>query len=129
VARSGGGREGDHIGRASALLALGRYPAALEEWSLALRRDPELPEAFLGRARTYFLLREWDLGLADLEQAAAWAHGDPRIEAAVTLSYLQCLPLRPKRFSRLLVHFQRAAADCLRSLDGRYHLAAAAELE
>jgi eukaryotic-like serine/threonine-protein kinase len=95
----------------------------LAEWSRALRRDPELPEAFLGRARAYFLLGEWDLGLADLEQAAAWGHGDPRIEAAVTLSYLQGLPMRPERFSRLLIHLRRAAADCWRALDGRFHLA------
>ena len=87
-----GSRDGIHLGKASALLALGNAREALDEWSLALRRDPELPEAFLGRARTYFLLREWDLGLADLEQAAAWAHADARIEAAVALSYLECLP-------------------------------------
>jgi tetratricopeptide (TPR) repeat protein len=119
-----GSRDGIHIGKASALLALADYRAALDEWSLALRRDPELPEAFLGRARTHFFLREWDLGVADLEQAGSWAHADPRIEAAVALCYLQCLPERPDRLPRLFVHLRRAVGGLWHSLDGRYHLAA-----
>jgi tetratricopeptide (TPR) repeat protein len=119
-----GSRDAIHIGKASALLALGNARAALDEWTLALRRDPELPEAFLGRARTHLLLREWDLGLADLEQAAAWAHADARIEAAVALAYLQCLPQRPDRLPRLLVHFRRAVDGLWHSLDERNHLAA-----
>ncbi len=93
-------------------------------WTLELHRDPELSEAFLGRARTYFLLGRWDLGLGDLEQAAAWAHGDPRIEAAVASAYLRCLPRRPDRLPRLLVHIRRAAGDFWHTLDARYHLAA-----
>jgi tetratricopeptide (TPR) repeat protein len=123
-AMSVGARDGIHIGKASALLALGHTREALDEWSLALRRDPELPEAFLGRARTYFLLGDWDLGLADLEQAAAWAHADARIEAAVALSYLTCLPWRRDRLPRLLVHARRALGGFWHSLDERYHLAA-----
>ncbi len=119
-----GARDGIHRGKAAALCALGDYHAAVDQWSLALRRDPELPEAYLGRARTYFLLGQWDQGLADLEQAAAWAHGDPRIEAAVAFAYLRCLPLKPDRLPRLLVHIRRAAGDFWQSLDGRYRLAA-----
>ena len=75
-------------------------------------------------ARTYFLLGRWDLGLGDLEQAAAWAHGDPRIEAAVASAYLRCLPRRPDRLPHLLVHIRRAAGDFWHTLDARYHLAA-----
>ena len=119
-----GSSEGVHVRKASALLALGRDRAALAEWSLALRRDPELPEAFLGRARTHFLLRQWDLGLADLEQAAAWAHADPRVEVSVALSYLQCLPVRFDRLPRMLVHFRRAVDGYWHSIQGRYHLTA-----
>jgi tetratricopeptide (TPR) repeat protein len=113
-----------YLGKASALMMLGEDRSALAEWSWALRRDPGLPEAFLGRARTYFRLRQWDLGLADLEQAAAWGHGDPGIEAAVALSYLGCLPMRLDRFPRLFVHLRRATIDLWRSIDGRDHVAA-----
>jgi serine/threonine protein kinase/predicted Zn-dependent protease len=119
-----GPRDRIHLGKASALLALRDYRTAVDEWSLALRRDPELPEAFLGRARTYLLLREWDLALADLEQAAAWAHADPRIEAAVAICYLRCLVERPDRLPRLLVHLRRAAGDFWLSLETRHQLAA-----
>jgi tetratricopeptide (TPR) repeat protein len=119
-----GPRDEVHFAKAEAFFALGDYQAAVTEWSLALRRDPELPEAYLGRARSYFLLHDWDQGLADLEQAAAWAHGDPRIEAAVAASYLQCLPRRRDRLPRFLVHLRRAADDFWHSLDGRFQLAA-----
>ncbi len=128
-ALSKGIREELHLGKAQALVALGEYHSALAEWSWALRRDPGLPEGYLGRAGTYFLLGDWDLGLADLEQAAAWGHGDPRIEASVTLSYLECLPMRPERFPRFLAHLRRAAADLWRSLDARRHLAARGGVE
>ncbi len=124
---SQGVREELYLGKAAALLALGEYRSALAEWSWALRRDPELPEAYLGRARTHFLVREWDLGLADLEQASAWGHGDPGIEATVTLSYLKCLPMRPERLPRLLVHLRRAAAAYWYALDGQYRLTAGAD--
>ena len=40
-----------HIHKAIALEVLGRDMTALREWSFALRNDPELPEAYLGRAR------------------------------------------------------------------------------
>ncbi len=110
-------RDRVHVEKADALLALGRPRAALEEWSLALRIDPEWPEAYLGRARTSFLLGAWDQGLADLEQAAAWAHADPRIEAAVAIGYLRALRARPKRLPRLLAHTRRAMAGFRRTVE------------
>ncbi|MHB1562330.1 MAG: tetratricopeptide repeat protein, partial [Isosphaeraceae bacterium] len=126
-AASLGTRDGAHRGRAAALLALGDRYAALEQWSLALRRDPELPEAYLGRARTFFLLGESDQGFADLEQAAAWAHGDVRIETAIALAYLDGLSSRPGQLPRLLVHLSRTFDDWWRSVGGTNWLAAGLE--
>ncbi len=117
-AASLGARDGVHLRRAAALLALGNRYAALEQWSRALRRDPELPEAYLGRARTFFLLGESDQGFADLEQAAAWAHGDVRIEAAIALAYLKGIASRPGQFPRLLVHLGRTYDDWWHSIRG-----------
>jgi tetratricopeptide (TPR) repeat protein len=116
-----------HSRKASALVAVGDYEAAIHEWSLALRRDPELPEAFLGRARTYLQIRDrdlTDLALADLEQAASWAHSDARFEAAVVGAYLQCLKARPDRLPRLLTLAGRAAGDLWRSLEDRSRMTA-----
>jgi eukaryotic-like serine/threonine-protein kinase len=106
-----------HVRKASALVAIGKYNEAIVEWSIALRRDPELPEAFLGRARTYIRLGRTDLALADLEQAASWAHSDPRIEVAIVAAYLRCLGERPDRLPRFLHLAGRAASDVWRSLD------------
>ncbi len=103
------------------------YGAAVAEWSLALRRDPELPEAFLGRARAHIQLRQWDLALADLEQAASWAHDDPRIEVAIAASYLHCLGQKPDRLPRFLALTRRAAAHIWHSLDGRARLASSVD--
>lgn len=123
-AASLGTRDGIHRGRAAALLALGDRYAALEQWSLALRRDPELPEAYLGRARTFFLLGESDQGFADLELAAAWAHGDVRIEAAIALADLDGLSTRPGQLPRLLAHLGRTLDDWWHSFGGIERLAA-----
>jgi serine/threonine protein kinase/Tfp pilus assembly protein PilF len=84
---------------------------AVEEWSLALRGDPELPEAYLGRAQTQIRLHRWDRALADLEQAASWAHSAPGVELKIVWAYLQCLRDRPDRFSRWFVLAQRTARD------------------
>jgi hypothetical protein len=73
----------------------------------------------LGRARTHIQLREWDLALADLEQAASWAHSDPRLELAILAAYGCCLGERPDRLPRLLTLARRTAGDIGRSLDGR----------
>ncbi len=108
-----------HIHKASALVALGKIEAAVGEWSLALRRDPELPEAFLGRALAQMRLRRWDMALADLEQAAAWSHSDPRIELRIILAYWRCLNDRPDRFPRWLALAQRTARDAWNALAER----------
>jgi eukaryotic-like serine/threonine-protein kinase len=100
-----------HIHKANALVALGQIEAAVGEWSLALRRDPELPEAFLGRALAQMQLSRWDMALADLEQAAAWAHSDPRIELKIIAAYWGCVRNRPDRFPRWLSLAQRTARD------------------
>ena len=92
-----------HLHKARSLVALGNHSAAVQEWSLALRRDPELPQAYLGRARSHIKLRQWDMALADLEQAASWAHSDPRLELGIVFSYFQCLGERPDRQSALRV--------------------------
>jgi hypothetical protein len=93
------------------LLALGELERAVDEWSLALRRDPELPGAFLGRARAQIQLRRWDPALADLEQAASWAHSDPRVELEIVTAYFQCLANRLDRLPRWLVLVDRTARD------------------
>ena len=93
------------------MVALGRVEAAVQEWSLALRRDPELPEAYLGRARAHLKLRQWDMALADLEQAASWAHSDPGIELGIVAAYFQCLGKRADRLPRFLALAMRAATD------------------
>jgi eukaryotic-like serine/threonine-protein kinase len=106
-----GAQDRIHLHKASALVALGRVEAAVQEWSLALRRDPELPEAYLGRARAHLKLHQWDMALADLEQAASWAHSDPRIELGIVSAYFQCLGKRPDRLPRFLALALRAAND------------------
>ena len=106
-----GAQDRIHLHKASALVALGRVEAAVQEWSLALRRDPELPEAYLGRARAHVKLRQWDMALADLEQAASWAHSNPRIELGIVSTYFQCLDQRPDRRPRFVALALRTAAD------------------
>jgi serine/threonine protein kinase/Tfp pilus assembly protein PilF len=106
-----GARDRIHLHRASALVSLGKVEPAIQEWSLALRRDPELPEAYLGRAQAHVRLRQWDMALADLEQAAAWARSDPWIELKTAAAYFQCLRERPDRLARCLVLATRAARD------------------
>jgi len=100
-----------HLHKASSLLALARVEAAAAEWSLALLRDPELPEAYLGRARAYIRLRRWELALADLELAASWGQSDPWLELGVVFSYFQCVPHRMDRLPRCLALTLRAGRD------------------
>jgi tetratricopeptide (TPR) repeat protein len=100
-----------HMCKASALGALGKFEAAVDEWSLALRRDPELPEAFLGRALAQMQLARWDMALADLEQAAAWAHSDPRTELLIIAAYWDCVKNRLDRLPRWLALARRTASD------------------
>jgi serine/threonine protein kinase/Tfp pilus assembly protein PilF len=103
--------ERTHLHKARALESAGRLEDAVLEWSLTLRRDPELPEAYLGRAQAQMSLGRWDLALADLEQAASWAHSDPRIELGVVTAYFRCLQARPDRAPRWLALARRAARD------------------
>ena len=100
-----------HLHKAAALEGLGQDLAALGEWTLAMRRDPELPEAYLGQARLAIRLKFWDLALADLEQAAAWAPSDPPTELAITAAYLKCLPSQPNRLARWLALASRTYGD------------------
>jgi tetratricopeptide (TPR) repeat protein len=105
-----------HLHKALALAALGQAEAAVQEWSLALRRDPELPEAYLGRARVQLGLRRWDLALADLEQAASWAQSDPWLELRIVAAYSRCLHSKPDRLPRWLALAHRALLDFWRSI-------------
>ena len=83
-------------------MALGRYQSAVYEWTTALQRDPQLAQAYLGRAKCYIRLRLWDRALADLEQAAAWSEADLRLEWDTALAYAMCLPERPGHRGRWL---------------------------
>ncbi len=98
-----------HVHKAAALVAMGRNEEALYEWSIALKRDPELPRAYLGRAQCYVRLHIWDRALADLEQAAAWAHGDFRLQIGVMLTYAKCLLERPDHLGRCMLLLERTA--------------------
>jgi tetratricopeptide (TPR) repeat protein len=102
-----------HVPKAAALMALGRGGEALEEWSLALEEDPEDPRLYLGRARALIGLRRWDRALADLEQAADWAVGNPGILFRISLASTVCLPALPARIPHWLAHVRRAWAACL----------------
>ncbi len=96
-----------YLHKASALVALKRYEEAVYQCSLALKRDPELPQAYLSRARCYVELLIWDRALADLEQAAAWAHGDLRLQTGIMLTYAKCLQERPDHITRWLLLLDR----------------------
>jgi hypothetical protein len=49
----------------------------------------------------------WHGALADLEQAATWAHGDLRLQTGIMLTYANCLQERPEQFRRWLLLLQR----------------------
>ena len=88
--------------RAVALMAVGKYDAAVRDWSLALDEDAEDPEAYLGRATALIKLDRADRALVDLDQAADWAAGSPILLARITARYAVCLGARPDRLSRWL---------------------------
>jgi serine/threonine protein kinase/predicted Zn-dependent protease len=103
-----------HLHKAAAFAATaheGDLERAVQEWSLVLRADPELPEAFLGRARAQIRLRRWNQALADLRQAVTWAHSDPWIELKILGAFARCLPENPDRFPRWLALARRTARD------------------
>jgi tetratricopeptide (TPR) repeat protein len=97
------------VHKAEALAGMGRDEDAVREWTMALRRDPELPPAFLGRARSYARLRHWDQALADLEQASTWAHADPALQWGIVAVYASCLPERPEHLGRWSSLLRRSA--------------------
>ncbi|MDG3005665.1 serine/threonine-protein kinase [Paludisphaera mucosa] len=111
VARSDGAFA--HAHKAEALHALGRLEEAVHAWTLAIRRDREMPAAYLGRARCYLDLASpyTDPALVDLEQAAAWSRNDPAAEAGVLLAYARCLRDRPDRLPRWLSLLRRSAGN------------------
>ncbi len=102
-----------HAARAEVLFALHRFEEAEREWTLVLRRDPDFPAAYLGRARCYLALRpkSMELALADLEHASSWAQNDLKLELRILASYARCLRERPDRVPRWLTLARRAALN------------------
>jgi eukaryotic-like serine/threonine-protein kinase len=109
-----GARDRVHLHKAAALVSLGRFDAAADEWSEALKRDPELPRAYLGRAQAEIVRRRWLMAIADLELAASWANSDPRLELEITSAYLDCLKEHPECMPRWLALAKRTAGDLWR---------------
>jgi serine/threonine protein kinase/Tfp pilus assembly protein PilF len=91
-----------HAVRAQALSDLARYQESIAEWTLALRHDPEDPDAFIGRAGCFVRLGRWEPALADLESAVDCSYDRPAILARAAVVYASCLPERPNRLSRVL---------------------------
>jgi Tfp pilus assembly protein PilF len=88
--------------RAATLLALGDARRSAYDWTLALSHDPEDSRAFLGRARAFLQLGDWDHARADLEQAAAWNANWSGLGLPIVLTYARCLPARPEQLGRVL---------------------------
>ncbi|HMB08304.1 MAG TPA: serine/threonine-protein kinase [Isosphaeraceae bacterium] len=110
------GAEGAARGdRAAALLALGDAEGAVRDWSLALAHDPDDPRAYLGRARAFLRLRQWDQALADLEQAAGWADARPGLLFEIALANARCLPEHPQRLPRVVALARRAWSAAISS--------------
>jgi len=110
VARSGGPFA--RARKAETLRRLGRPEEAAQEWTLALRRDPESPAAYLGRALCYldFPSPLVEPALVDLEQAASWTRNDVATEVGVLSAYARCLRERPDRLPRWLSLLRRSAS-------------------
>jgi serine/threonine protein kinase/tetratricopeptide (TPR) repeat protein len=102
---AGGSVRGD---RSAVLLALGDAEGAVRDGSLALAHDPDDPRAYLGRARAFLRLRQWDQALADLEQAVGWTDNEPRLLVAIALAYARCLPAHPEQLSRVVALLRQA---------------------
>jgi tetratricopeptide (TPR) repeat protein len=97
--------------RAEALMALGKPQTALNEWYIAIRADPEDPACYLGRARAFLALRQYDQVIADLEQASNWIEGHPALGLKVLATYARCVAARPAHLPRLLALGRRVLAD------------------
>jgi tetratricopeptide (TPR) repeat protein len=91
-----------HAARARAWHDLGRYAEARDAWNQALITDPDDPGAFVGRARAFLRLGQWDQALADLEDATDLAPADPPTRRALFLTYASVLPARPNRLPRVV---------------------------
>jgi tetratricopeptide (TPR) repeat protein len=103
-----------HFAMAVALYELDRVDRSIEEWTLALRDDPEDADAFLGRARCFIRLGRWEPALADLESAVAWSGDQPAVLIPTVISYGACLGQRPGHLSRVAGLAWRIAACRLR---------------
>jgi tetratricopeptide (TPR) repeat protein len=99
-----------HASRARALMALGQFDAAARDWKLALNDDPDDPQLYLGRARSFARLGLVDRALVDLEQAADWASDNPRFLTEIALAHAACLSRRPDRLARWFTHARRACS-------------------
>ncbi|MDB5352246.1 MAG: serine/threonine protein kinase [Planctomycetota bacterium] len=88
--------------RAEARTRLGLGRAALSDWNRLAQHDPSDPTAFLGRARAFACLGQWEQVLADLEHAADLAGDRPDVLAAIALTYTRCLPAHPERIGRIV---------------------------
>jgi serine/threonine protein kinase/Tfp pilus assembly protein PilF len=93
--------------KARALAKLGMDEDAVHEWTMALRRDPESPRSFVGRARCYVRLRLWDQAIADLEQASTWTHSNAAPQWGLIASYAGCLAERPDHLGRWILLLKR----------------------
>lgn len=112
ITRGAGGPS--HAAKARAWQMLGHAADAVGEWNLALSEDPEDGAAFLGRARAFIQLGQWDPALADLEDALEQGAVGRGTLMGITLAYASCLPARPTRLPRVVTLVRRTAASWLR---------------
>lgn len=109
------GGQAAHVGRAEALMALGRLEEALREWALVVDDDPDNADAYLARAGCFLSLGNWDQALANLESAALYSGERPRMLARLACAYSLCLRQHPNRAPRVAHFLQRAAIAWLQT--------------
>jgi len=97
------------ICRAEAYTMLGRHPSAITSWSLAIRKDPQRAEAYLGRARSRLAQGQWSEAVVDLSRATSSAHGDLGLEGRAFLSLTRCLAFEPSLARRWVSMGRRLA--------------------
>ena len=78
------------------------------DWNRTLEHDPDDPSLYLGRARAFIGLANWDAALADLERATACASGRADMLAAIAMTYARCLPARPAQWKRMATLMRQA---------------------
>jgi serine/threonine protein kinase/Tfp pilus assembly protein PilF len=81
--------------RAQAYMAMGRHSSAITSWNLAIRKDPQLAEAYLGRAHCRLMQGQWSEAVVDLSHAMAWAHDDVGLEVQAFWGFTRCLAYQP----------------------------------